>query len=150
MNSPYRSLAIAISINAVLMFFITYAMIDTFDHFYANINRGYMALMMTAPMIVVMLLVMRSMYENRKLNVLIHIGAILLFIISFSLARSQTPIGNVQFLRSMIPHHSSAVLMCGQASITDTEITELCDQIVQAQIEEIIQMKNILQRLNEQ
>lgn len=150
MNSPYRSLAIVISINAVLMFFITYAMIDTFDHFYANINRAYMALMMTAPMIVVMLIVMRSMYQNRKLNVLIHVGAILLFIISFSLARSQTPIGNVQFLRSMIPHHSSAVLMCGQASITDTEIMELCDQIVQAQIEEIMQMKNILQRLNEQ
>ena len=148
MNSPYKGLAIAISINAVLMFIITYAMIDTVDHFYANINRAYMAIMMTAPMIVVMLIVMRSMYQNRRLNIIIHIGAILLFIVSFSLARSQTPIGNVQFLRSMIPHHSSAVLMCEQSSITDPEIIDLCGQIVETQINEINQMKDILQRIN--
>ena len=41
--SHYRHLAIAIAIDTVLMFFITYAMISSIDHFYANINRVYMA-----------------------------------------------------------------------------------------------------------
>jgi hypothetical protein len=68
MDSAYLKLAIAISINAVVMFFLAYAMIDSFDHFYANINRVYMALLMVAPMVIDMLDVMWSMYANAVLN----------------------------------------------------------------------------------
>ena len=67
-NMPYKKLAVVISINAVIMFLLTYAMIDRFDHFYANINRVYMAVMMVAPMVILMLLVMGSMYNNKRLN----------------------------------------------------------------------------------
>jgi uncharacterized protein (DUF305 family) len=63
-----------------------------------------------------------------------------------ALTRTQTPVGNEQFLRSMIPHHSSAILMCEQSNHTDTEIITLCDEIVQTQIEEIIEMEEILSR----
>lgn len=146
MKSPYQKLALVISINTVLMFLITYVMIDSIDHFYFNINRVYMALMMVAPMVVLMLLVMRSMYDNKKLNLLLYAGFIGLFILIFSLTRTQTPVGNEQFLRSMIPHHSSAILMCEQSNLTDTEIITLCDEIVQTQIEEIIEMEEILSR----
>ncbi|HXV98831.1 MAG TPA: DUF305 domain-containing protein [Anaerolineae bacterium] len=142
----YKKLAIAISINAVIMFLITYAMIDKFDHLYLNINRVYMSLMMVAPMVIIMLLVMRSMYENKKLNYILIAAFSGLFILCFSLARTQTPVGNEQFLRSMIPHHSSAILMCQEAEITDLEIIELCEQIVKSQEEEITQMKAILAR----
>jgi hypothetical protein len=146
MDSAYLKLAIAISINAVVMFFLAYAMIDSFDHFYANINRVYMALLMVAPMVIVMLVVMWSMYANAVLNfALIGVFAIL-FVISFALMRSQVPVGDVQFLRSMIPHHSSAIVMCEEASITDTEIAKLCGEIVKAQKEEIAQMQKILTR----
>jgi CDP-diglyceride synthetase len=146
MKSPYQKLALVISINTVLMFFITYVMIDSIDHFYFNINRIYMALLMAAPMVVLMLLVMRSMYDNKKLNLLLYAAFIGLFILIFSLTRTQTPVGNEQFLRSMIPHHSSAILMCEQSNLTDTEIITLCDEIVQTQIEEIIEMEGILSR----
>jgi hypothetical protein len=146
MKSPYQKLALVISINTVLMFLITYVMIDTIDHFYFNINRVYMALLMAAPMVVLMLLVMRSMYKNKKLNILLYAGFIGLFILIFSLIRTQTPVGNEQFLRSMIPHHSGAILMCEQSNLTDTEIIRLCDEIVQTQIEEIEEMKEILSR----
>jgi CDP-diglyceride synthetase len=146
MKSPYQKLALVISINTVLMFFITYVMIDSIDHFYFNINRIYMALLMAAPMVVLMLLVMRSMYDNKKLNLLLYAAFIGLFILIFSLTRTQTPVGNEQFLRSMIPHHSSAILMCEQSNLTDTEIITLCDEIVQTQIEEIIEMEEILSR----
>ena len=66
--TPYKKLALVITINGVIMFLLTYAMIDRFDHFYANINRVYMSVMMVAPMVVLMLLVMGSMYKNKKLN----------------------------------------------------------------------------------
>jgi len=55
-------------------------------------------------------------------------------------------VGNGQFLRSMIPHHSSAIFMCDRASITDPEITALCRQIVESQREEIAQMQQMLTR----
>lgn len=147
MASHYKKFALTLSINAVLMFFITYAMIDTVDHFYPNINRAYMSLMMVAPMAMVMLFVMRGMYQNSKLNAMLYAVFAGLFIVSFTLARTQTPVGNEQFLRSMIPHHSSAILMCQQSAINDREIIELCGEIVKAQKEEIAQMKAILGRL---
>jgi len=147
MASHYKKFALTLSINAVLMFFITYAMIDTVDHFYPNINRAYMSLMMVAPMAMVMLFVMRGMYENAKLNAMLYAVFAGMFMVSFALARTQTPIGNEQFLRSMIPHHSSAILMCQQSAIADREIIELCGEIVKTQKEEIAQMKAILGRL---
>lgn len=146
MASHYRKLALTLSINAVLMFFITYAMIDTVDHFHVNINRVYMSLMMVAPMAMLMLFVMRSMYTDATLNSILYAVFAVLFMASFALARTQTPVGNEQFLRSMIPHHSSAILMCEQSAITDREILTLCEEIVKAQKEEIAQMKNILER----
>ena len=145
-RSPYTTLAFALAINGVVMYVITYAMIASIDHFHANINRAYMAGMMVAPMITVMLLMMRSMFTNRALNVLLHVGAVALFIGFFLLARTQTAVGNEQFLHSMIPHHSSAILMCDEANITDPEIRTLCEQIVKAQKEEIAQMEEILSR----
>ena len=143
----YKKLALALSMNAVLMFLVTYAMIDRLDHMFFNINRVYMTLMMVAPMAVIMLSVMRSMYPNRQLNYLLIVAAIALFALSFALARTQTPVGNVQFLRSMVPHHSSAIVMCEEANLTDSEIISLCEEIVQTQEEEITQMRTILERL---
>ena len=61
--------------------------------------------------------------------------------------RQQTAIGDVQFLRSMIPHHSGAILMCRQSDLSDAEIKKLCDQIVASQREEISQMEQILRRM---
>jgi hypothetical protein len=145
-HSPYSKLAITISINAVVMFLITYAMIDTLDHFYPNINRAYMALIMVAPMVVLMLIVMQAMYPNKTLNYFLIAAFTGIFFLVFVLMRTQTSVGDVQFLRSMIPHHSSAIVMCERSSITDPEIVSLCAQIVKAQKEEIAQMQNILAR----
>lgn len=147
MESSYRKLAIAVTINTIIMFFLTYVMISSINHFQVNINRIYMALIMAAPMVIVMLLVMRSMFMNKRLNAILLITFGLLTVLLFILIRTQTPVGDEQFLRSMIPHHSGAIVMCEQSTITDPEIMELCDQIVQTQKEEISQMESILQRL---
>lgn len=144
MQSPYAKLGLALGINAVIMFFITYAMIASLDHFYFNINRVYMSLMMVAPMAIVMLIVMRSMYPDMKLNVALMGGFGLLFVVMFLFARNQVAVGNDEFLRAMIPHHSSAILMCEEASISDPEIEQLCVEIIAAQEREIAEMKELL------
>lgn len=144
MKSPYARLGIAIAINTVIMFFLTYALLDSFDHFYVNVNRVYMALLMAAPMVIVMLVVMRSMYADTRMNAAIVAGAVLVFAGALAGMRTQTPVGDDQFLRSMIPHHSSAIVMCEEASISDPEIEELCDEIVETQKREIAEMKALL------
>jgi hypothetical protein len=140
----YKKRAIAISINAILMYLIGYVMIDKFDDFYLNINRVYMTLLMVTPMVIVMLLVMSSMFENKKLNYILIAASAAVFVICFALSRTQVPVGNTQFLRSMIPHHSSAIVMCQESEITDPEIIKLCQQIIKSQEEEITEMKTLL------
>jgi hypothetical protein len=147
LENSYRKLATAIAINAVLMFFLTYVLIDRLDHFYANINRVYMALIMAFPMVIVMLLVMRSMYMNKRLNLALILASGAIVVLLFVLMRTQVPVGDAQFLRSMIPHHSSAIVMCQEAAITDPEIATLCGEIIETQREEIAQMQDILKRL---
>lgn len=149
MNSGYKKLAIAIAINFVIMYLLTFVLIADASHFNININRIYMALLMAFPMVIIMLLVMRSMFQNKRLNAILLGGSAVLFILVFFLARTQTPVGNVQFLNSMIPHHSSAILMCEESSITDPEIITLCDEIVKTQREEISQMEDIRARLRQ-
>ncbi|MFA6090064.1 MAG: DUF305 domain-containing protein [Candidatus Woesearchaeota archaeon] len=70
-----------------------------------------------------------------------------IFILSFLFVRKQTFINNKQFIRSMIPHHAGAILMCQNASVTDPEIKQLCQSIISSQQSEINQMKQILKRL---
>ena len=52
--------------------------------------------------------------------------AVLAFGLAYGAMRTQAAVGDRQFLRSMIPHHSGAVLMCQQASLSDPEIRALC------------------------
>ena len=146
MQGSYKKLTIEMVIDFVIMYFVMYTMIATLDHLYLNINNVYMTLMMVAPMTILMLVFMRSMYESKRLNIIIGAGGVVVFIASFVAMRTQAGVGNEEFLKSMIPHHSGAILMCEQASITDPEIVSLCNEIVQAQEIEIAQMQRILER----
>jgi uncharacterized protein (DUF305 family) len=67
--------------------------------------------------------------------------------LSWVAIRQQSAIADEQFLKSMIPHHSGAILMCRQAPIADREIAELCRTIVSGQQAEIDRMKAILARI---
>jgi hypothetical protein len=146
MQGSYRELTIELAIDFVVMYLVMYTMIATLDHFYLNIGNVYMTLMMVTPMALVMLVGMRSMFPSKRLNLAIAVGAAIVFLASFIAMRTQTAVGNEQFLRSMIPHHSGAILMCEESSITDPEISALCDQIIKSQKAEIAQMEAILER----
>ncbi len=146
MRSHYRMLALNLTISLVIMYVVMFAMIYSFGEFIQNINFFYMALMMWAPMGSLMLITMGSMYKNKKLNVMLHVAFALVFILSFVGIREQGLVGNNQFLRSMIPHHSGAILMCEKSTITDPEIARLCEGIVAGQKAEIAEMKALLAR----
>jgi CDP-diglyceride synthetase len=149
MENSYKKLAIALTINAVIMFLLNYVMISNWAYLLVNVNMVYMTVLMVLPMLVTMLTVMRSMFMNKRLNTALYVTAIGLFVLIFYFVRAQIPVGDKAFLRSMIPHHSSAILMCEQASLSDPEVVDLCAQIVPTQQEEINQMEQILDRLNQ-
>ena len=139
-------LALNLPVSGIIMYLVMFAMIDGLGEFYNNLNMFYMTLMMVAPMGALMLLMMGSMYANKMLNLAFYAAFAGLFILGTLGTRMQAGIGNEQFLRSMVPHHSGAILMCREASITDPEIVALCGQIQRSQRQEIDQMKRILAR----
>lgn len=146
MNKHYVKFGITMAVSLVLMFLLSMSMVRTFDHFYLNLSNFYMALIMVAAMGIVMLVAMSSMFGNKRLNIALYVGFAALFVGAFALGRTETFVGNEQFLQSMIPHHSRAILVCQESNITDPEIERLCEQIVKTQKEEIAQMKEILDR----
>lgn len=146
MHGHYRKLGLNLAISTVIMYLVMFAMIDTLGEFYNNLNMFYMALMMVSPMAILMLLMMGSMYENKRLNLILYTGFAALFLLGFAGIRTQIPVADAQFLRSMIPHHSGAILMCREASLTDQEVQALCRGIEDSQRREIEQMRRILER----
>lgn len=146
MNRPYVRFGITMAASLILMFVLTMSMIRTIDHFYFNLSNFYMALIMVAAMGVVMLIVMAGMFGNTRLNIALYTALAVMFLGAFALGRTETFVGNEQFLKSMIPHHSRAILVCQESKITDPEIIALCDKIVRTQQAEIEEMKRILDR----
>lgn len=108
----------------------------------------YMAGLMTAPMVMIEMVVMGAMYQNMKINRVIIAAGLIALIVFWMLIRQQTAITDKQFLRSMIPHHAGAILMCEKASLQDTQIKELCRTIISGQQAEIDQMKALLNEPN--
>ena len=147
MKGSYRSFAIELVLDFIIMYLVMYTMIASLDHFYFNLNNVYMTLMMVAPMVVLMILAMRHMFPSKGLNVALLAVSVGIFFGCFALIRTQTTIDDDSFLRSMIPHHAGAILMCQQASISDPQVKRLCGEIIQSQRQEIDEMKKILQRL---
>ena len=146
-ENHYRHLAIMTVLSFIAMYVLMYAMVDRFTNVYNNLNQAYMAGLMAAPMVLIELGVMRGMYHNSKWNVAIVAAAVVATALCFTLVRRQAAIGDRQFLRSMIPHHASAILMCKQASVRAPEIVQLCNRpngILESQQREIEQMRALL------
>jgi uncharacterized protein (DUF305 family) len=106
-----------------------------------------MAGLMTAPMVVIELALMGSMYKNKTGNIAIVAISVVALGAFFLGIRQQAAIDDKSFLRSMIPHHAGAILMCERAPIQDAEIKKLCSEIISSQQREIDQMKSMLARL---
>jgi uncharacterized protein (DUF305 family) len=146
-NSSYKKFWITMAISFLIMYSVMFLNMDESSHYHTSLTRIYMALLMVAPMAVVMMLMMGRMYPKKKTNLGIMVAGTLVFIIALIALRTQTPISDVQYMKAMIPHHSSAIMVSKRANIKDPEVKKLSEQIIRSQEEEIAQMENIIERM---
>lgn len=144
----YKAFFLMLGISFAVMYAVMYFNIASLGHVYFSLTRLYMALLMVSPMAVVMLLFMGHMYKDSKLNKVIVSCSVLIFVLTLALLRTQTPVSDEQYVKAMIPHHSSAIMTSQEADIRDPEVRELADQIIVAQEREIKQMEEILDRMS--
>jgi uncharacterized protein (DUF305 family) len=143
----YWMFGLNLALSLIPMYLAMFTMIDGWRDYRNNVNMLYMALTMLAPMGMIMLATMGSMYGNKPLNLALYAGLAVLFIGSLWATRAQALVDDRQFVDSMIPHHSGAILMCREAQLSDPELVKLCGEIVKAQRAEISQMEAIAARL---
>jgi hypothetical protein len=143
----YKKFMLMLGVSFVIMYGVMYLNADKFDHVYLNLNRLYMALLMVSPMALVMLGFMSGMYKDKKLNSMIVAVSIIVFAGTLFMLRKQALVDDKQFLKSMIPHHSSAILVSQEANIKDPEVKRLTEQIIESQEKEIAEMKAILAKM---
>ena len=141
---PYARFAAMIATSTVVMFGLMYLNVYQLDHVYFSQTRLYMALIMGAAMAVIMLAFMQNMYQNRRVNLAIYAGSVLVFALALWLVRSQATVEDVSWMRAMIPHHSIAILTSERANISDPRARELADGIIESQRQEIAEMKALI------
>ena len=137
-----------IATSVVVMFGIKYLSTYEWSHVWYSETRTYMALMMGGAMGVIMLGFMLGMYRNRRLNIAIFIGAAALFAISLWLVRSQTTVQDRSYMKSMIPHHSIAILTSERSELSDHRVCELAEEIITAQRREIAEMEWLIRDID--
>lgn len=145
-SGHYRRLLAMIGLSFVSMYVLMYAMVDTFGNVLPSLNQFYMAGLMAAPMGIIELLLMGSMYRDKRLNVVILMASAAALVLFWIAIRQQAAISDRQFLKSMIPHHAGAILMCERAPLQDAEVKRLCGNILESQSEEIALMKEMLRK----
>ena len=131
----------------VVMFGMMYLNSYAWDHLFYSETRTYMAILMSAMMAIIMLAFMLGMYSNKAANMSIFAGSAVVFLLALFLVRSQATVGDISWMRAMIPHHSIAILTSERANISDPRVRKLADEIIKAQRLEIAEMKALINDL---
>ena len=143
----YWRFAGMIATSTLVMFGLMYLNTFLITHVFFSETRTYMAILMGGVMAIIMLAFMLSMYRNRSLNLAIFIGSAIVVAASLWLVRSQVTVGDVSFMRAMIPHHSIAIMTSSRANIEDSRVRKLADEIVYAQDKEIAEMRYLIAQI---
>lgn len=146
-TQPYTKFVLMLAASFVAMYITMYLNTYEIDHVYFSLTRFYMSILGIACMAVIMFLFMRGMYKNAKKNMGIIVCSIGLFIGALFLVRAQEPIGDVLWMKAMIPHHSIAILTSERANIKDPEVKKLAQGIIETQKKEIAEMKALIIKL---
>lgn len=150
-NNNYTKFILMLAASFIAMYITMYLNTYAIDHVYFSLTRFYMSCLGIAAMAVIMFVAMRNMYQNKKKNMAILAGSLVLFIGALVLVRAQKPIiGDVLWMKAMIPHHSIAILTSERADIKDPEVKKLAEEIIKAQEREINQMKAMIKRLQQE
>src|SRR5262249_12160617 len=109
-------------------------------HIWFRQTRIWMALIMGAVMAVIIVGLVWTMYEDKRANIAIVVGGGVVFAAALWLVRSQQTVGDISYMKAMIPHHSIAILTSERAHIRDPRVRKLADGIIEAQVREIGEM----------
>lgn len=140
----YGRFGVMILTSTIVMFGLMYLNTWAIDHVFFSQTRMWMALLMGAGMAIIMLCFMWGMYGNSRANISILICSFIVFAASLWLVRSQETVSDVAYMKAMIPHHSIAVMTSDRAHIHDPRVRKLADGILEAQVREIGEMKNLI------
>jgi len=147
-KNQYTKFVGMLAASFVAMYITMYLNTYELDHVWFSLTRFYMVCLGIAAMTIIMFVAMRGMYKNKKKNIAIVLGSIVLFVSALTLVREQkSTVGDVLWMKAMIPHHSIAILTSKRADIKDPEAKKLAEEIIEAQLREIAQMKKIIYRL---
>jgi hypothetical protein len=149
-HGSYGKFFAMIGTSMVVMFLLMYLnSYKIIDHAWFSETRSFMTLIMGSGMIVVMMAFMWGMYKNKSANYAIFAGAVMLFVLSLWLVRSQKTVTGVDYMQGMIPHHSIAILTSERAQIHDPRVRKLADEIIDAQRREIKEMEWLIADIRE-
>src|SRR3546814_13368561 len=95
--------------------------------------------------LMVMLGFMWSMYKGMALKVAVLAGALILGVALLAINRSQALVGDVLFMKAMIPHHSIAINSARRADISDPPVRDLAAEIIASNVREIAEMTPLIQ-----
>ena len=144
MKMSWGRFAAMIAASTIIMFFLMYQLVYSSEHLTFSINRLLAAFIMGAVMTIVMLGFMWKMYEGPSIKIAVLAVAIFAAVGLLAINRSQALVGDVAFMKAMIPHHSIAINNARKAHIRDPRVRALADQIVTSQIREIAEMKALI------
>jgi peptidoglycan/LPS O-acetylase OafA/YrhL len=145
---PYRKFVLMILAASVLMFCLMYLNTYQLSHAWFSQTRMFMTFIMAGSMALVMLMFMRHMYTDKRANLAIAIGSVALIGLGLWLVRSQATVGDIAWMKAMIPHHSIAILTSERAHISDPRVRKLADGIIEAQRREISEMEVLIDDLD--
>ncbi|WKB81079.1 DUF305 domain-containing protein [Cellulophaga lytica] len=144
----YKTFFLMLGLSFIAMYITMYLNTYSIDHVWFSLTRFYMTCLGISTMAVIMWFFMRKMYNDKKKNIATLAGSFILFVSALGLVRTQAPIiGDVLWMKAMIPHHSIAILTSERADIKDPEVKKLADDIIKAQKKEIEEMKAMIKRL---
>lgn len=145
----YGKFAVMMLLGFFIMYIVMFLNLADIDHYQTSLTRIYMTLLMVSPMAFYMMAMMWNMYPSKKTNFAILAGSAVVFSVTLWALRAQQPIGDLQYMKAMIPHHSSAILTSKQATINDPEVKKLSLEIIKAQEKEIAEMKKLISKLEQ-
>lgn len=146
--SSYGRLLAMVLTSTVVMYFFMYWNIYRIEDFRLSETRAFMSMLMGGTMLAIMLAFMLHMYRNTAMNLVLFATSALLFAAGLWFVRSQATVQDGSWMKSMIPHHSIAIMVSERAEITDPRVRKLADEIIAAQEKEIAEMSYLIRDLD--
>lgn len=137
-------LAGMIAVSTIIMFGLMYQLVYSFDHVEFSMSRMVASLVMACVMTIVMLGFMWNMYRGSGTKIAVVALAAVAGVALLAINRSQALVGDENFMKAMIPHHSIAINNARRATISDPRVRKLADEIIDSQVKEIDEMKLLL------